>query len=233
MKVRSLHAWQISPKEAVALQRRLAAEVAAAGSVPAVRYVAGADISTERNSADAHAGVVVMSYPDLKVVERCGAKSPLTFPYIPGLLAFREIPPLLGVFERLRHEPDLILLDGQGLAHPRGLGIASHVGLLLDKPTIGCAKSLLFGKYREPGSKRGMFSYLCDDRRRVIGAVLRTRTGVRPVFVSVGHRIDLASAVRFVLDCSPRYRLSEPIRQAHRFVNRLRVQAAGQPALTP
>ena len=221
MQVRELHSWRLSPQQAVSLQKTLAAQVVQTGQVEPVRYVAGADISTERGSDQAYAGVVVMSYPDLRVVEQCGARVPLAFPYIPGLLAFREAPLLLKVFEKLRHEPDLIFLDGQGVAHPRGLGIASHMGLLLEKPTIGSAKSLLFGHFKEPGLKRGVFSYLHDGHGRAIGAVVRTRTGVKPIYVSVGHRLDLASAIQFALSCCPAYRIPEPIRQAHFFVNRL------------
>ncbi|MGH7272920.1 MAG: endonuclease V, partial [Nitrospiria bacterium] len=135
-------------------------------------------------------------------------------------------PPLLKVFEKIEHEPDLILFDGQGIAHPRGMGIASHAGLLLDKPSIGCAKSLLFGHFEEPGVEQGSYSYLYDDDNRVIGSVVRTRTGIQPVFVSIGHRLDLLTAIKFVLACSCGYRIPDPIRQAHHFVNRLRQSKA-------
>jgi deoxyribonuclease V len=194
-----------------------------------MRLIAGADISTEKDSTQAYAGVVVMTYPGLEVVEERGVIFELSFPYVPGLLAFREAPPLLKVFEELRHEPDLTLFDGQGIAHPRGLGIASHMGLVLDKPSIGCAKSLLFGHFEEPDVEQGAFSYLYDKQKNIIGAVVRTRTGVQPVFVSIGHRIDLEASIKFVLASCRGYRLPEPIRHAHNFVNRLRT-SQGQTA---
>jgi len=160
MHIQKLHPWQISPREAIAIQKSMAAQVVKTGHLESVKYVAGADVSTEKNSSLAHAGVVVMSFPGLELVEEQGIAFELSFPYIPGLLAFREAPPLLKVFEKIEHEPDLILFDGQGIAHPRGMGIASHVGLLLNKPSIGCAKSLLTGHFEEPAMEQGSFSYL-------------------------------------------------------------------------
>ena len=222
MHIQKLHPWQISPREAIAIQKSMAAQVVKTGHLESVKYVAGADVSTEKNSSLAYAGVVVMSFPGLELVEEQGIAFELSFPYIPGLLAFREAPPLLKVFEKIEHEPDLILFDGQGIAHPRGMGIASHVGLLLNKPSIGCAKSLLTGHFEEPAMEQGSFSYLYNDHKRIIGAVVRTRTGIQPVFVSIGHRIDLMTAVKFVQACSSGYRIPDPIRQAHHFVNRLR-----------
>ncbi len=229
MRVKQLHSWQISPKEAIAIQGSLASQVIRKGHLEEVRFIAGADISTEKDSTQAYAGVVVMTYPRLEVVEERGVIFELSFPYVPGLLAFREAPPLLKVFEEIRHEPDLILFDGQGIAHPRGLGIASHMGLLLDKPSIGCAKSLLFGLFEEPGDQQGVFSYLYDKHKNIIGSVVRTRTGVQPVFVSIGHRIDLSTAIKYVLSSCRGYRIPDPIRHAHNFVNRLRT-SQGQPA---
>jgi len=229
MRVKQLHPWKISPKEAIAIQGSLASQVIRKGHLEEIRLIAGADISTEKDSTQAYAGVVVMTYPGLEVVEERGVVFELSFPYVPGLLAFREAPPLLKVFEEIRHEPDLILFDGQGIAHPRGLGIASHMGLLLDKPSIGCAKSLLFGHFEEPGDKQGAFSYLYDKHKNIIGAVVRTRESVQPVFVSIGHRIDLETAIKSVLASCQGYRISEPIRHAHNFVNRLRT-SQGQTA---
>jgi deoxyribonuclease V len=210
----------------MAIQASLAAQVIRKGHLEEIRFIAGADISTEKESTQAYGGVVVMTYPGLEILEERGTVFELSFPYVPGLLAFREAPPLLKVFGEIKHEPDLILFDGQGIAHPRGLGIASHVGLLLDKPSIGCAKSLLFGHFEEPGLKQGAFSYLYDNHQQVIGAVVRTRTGVQPVFVSIGHRIDLTTAIKFVLASCQGYRIPEPIRKAHDFVNRLRQSKA-------
>ncbi|MCI0528419.1 MAG: deoxyribonuclease V [Nitrospira sp.] len=229
MRIKRLHSWKISPKEAIGIQGSLASQVIQTGHLEEVKFIAGADISTEKDSTQAYAGVVVMTYPGLEVVEERGVVFELSFPYVPGLLAFREAPPLLKVFEEIRHEPDLILFDGQGIAHPRGLGIASHIGLLLDKPSIGCAKSLLFGHFEGPAVEQGAFSYLYDKHKNVIGAVVRTRTEIQPVFVSIGHRIDLPTAIKFILSTCCGYRLPEPIRHAHNFVNRLRT-SQGQPA---
>jgi deoxyribonuclease V len=222
MLVRKLHPWRINPKKAREIQGSLASRVIKKGRLPSVKYVAGADISAEKGSKMAYAGVVVLRFPGLELVEQQGKMLKLSFPYIPGLLAFREAPPLLRVIKQLRYKPDIFLFDGQGIAHPRRIGIASHMGLLLDKPSIGCAKSRLFGHYKEPGLKRGSFSYLYDAHKRIVGAVVRTRTDVRPVFVSIGHRIDLMTAIRFVMACTSRYRVPDPIREAHFFVNHLR-----------
>ena len=221
MRVKSLHPWTLTPREAVALQRNLAGQVICENQVEAVRYVAGADIATFKDSPLAYAGVVVMSFPELRVVEEKGLELALSFPYIPGLLSFRESPVLLKVFENLKHEPDLVLIDGQGLAHPRRFGIACHLGLLLDKPTIGCAKSRLFGQYKDPLSERGSFSHLHDDDGNVVGAVLRTKDRTSPLFISIGHRVDLPTAVHYTLACGQGYRLPEPTRQSHLFVGKI------------
>jgi len=215
------HDWDLAFPEARALQERLSRRVIEAGSGRAPRLVAGADISFDRRSPRLHAAVVVLDAASLEVVEMAGVEARARFPYVPGYLSFREIPPLLEAFARLRSRPDLILCDGQGRAHPRRFGLACHLGVLLDVPTLGCAKSRLIGAYREPGARRGAHTRLRDGGE-VIGEVVRTRSGVKPVFVSVGHRITLAEARRSVLRLAPRYRLPEPIRAAHQEVNRLR-----------
>ncbi|HTN42958.1 MAG TPA: deoxyribonuclease V [Nitrospiria bacterium] len=222
MKSRALHPWNLSPKEAVEVQRQLSARVVQKNYLKTVRFVAGADIALSKNPPRAYAGVVVLSLPDLKVVEECGVVSELSFPYIPGLLAFREAPALLKAFDRMRHEPDLLMIDGQGVAHPRGCGIACHIGLWLDKPTIGCAKSRLYGNFRPPPRHRGSWTPLTGNQGDVIGAVVRTKDNTNPIFVSVGHKIDLPAAIRFVLACSRGYRIPEPTRQADHFVSRLK-----------
>jgi deoxyribonuclease V len=178
-------------------------------------------VSYDRGSTKFFAGVVVIRTDDLSIVERRGAVLDSPFPYIPGLLSFREAPALLEAFARVQSNPEAVMVDGQGIAHPRRLGIASHVGLWLDLPCIGCAKSLLTGRYKEPAREAGSTSPL-RDRDEVIGQVVRTKTGIKPLFVSVGHRVDLESAVRWVLACCHGYRLPEPTRQAHLFVNELR-----------
>jgi deoxyribonuclease V len=222
MNFRSLHPWELTPKQAIALQQQLARKVITENQLDSVRYVAGADIAMEKNSNKGYAGVLVMTYPELHVVEQRYAEVKLSFPYIPGLLAFREAPVLLEAFSQVKHEPDLILIDGQGLAHPRRFGIASHLGLLLDKPTIGCAKSRLFGRHDEPGSKKGSFTDLLDKEGNMIGAVLRTRERTHPVYASIGHKVDLPTAIQYTLACCRGYRIPEPTRQADIYVGLLK-----------
>ncbi|HZD59003.1 MAG TPA: deoxyribonuclease V [Anaerolineae bacterium] len=222
MKVLELHPWHVSAHEAADIQRTLRAKVR---QTPIdrgqIKYVAGADVSYSRGSDDIYAAVVVLSYPDLHVVEEKVAVRTSPFPYIPGFLSFREGPAVLAAFQKVTITPDVIIFDGQGVAHPRGLGIASHMGLLLDRPSIGCAKSVLVGTYDEPGTERGSWSPLSKGEEQ-IGVALRTRAAVSPVFVSVGHRIDIWGAIEVVLTCAPRYRLPEPIRKAHLLSNTAR-----------
>jgi len=227
MRIKPLHAWNCSPKEAVEVQKRLSSQIVCRGRLGKVRFVAGADVAFSNSPPLAYAGVVVLSFPDLVIRETRETISELTFPYIPGLLSFRESPVLLKTFEKLRLDPDLVLIDGQGLAHPRGFGIASHIGLWLDKPTIGCAKSLLFGSFRPPNLSRGSWTPLTGLRNRVIGAAVRTRDKTNPIFVSVGHKIDLPTAIRFVLECGHGYRIPEPTRQADAYVARLKRTHSG------
>ena len=229
MKVRRFHRWDLTYDEAVAVQRRLAARVREGPPLRKVETVAGADVSAGRKDETIAAVVVVMHLATLKILEISRAKMRARWPYVPGFLSFREAPVVLEAFRRLRTPLDLVICDGQGRAHPRRLGLASHVGLALGVPTIGCAKSRLVGAVqREPGRRRGGRAPLMDGGER-IGTVLRTRTGVKPVFVSVGYRIDLASAERWVLAASPRYRLAEPIRAAHRLVTAYKASlGAGQ-----
>jgi len=215
--------FDVSPKEAVALQHEMRHRVIATGRIDArkVNLVAGCDASYMRGNDRMFAAVVVHSYPELEPVESVSGSSPVTFPYVPGLLSFREIPSLLAVFEKLKSVPDVLLVDGQGLAHPRGFGIASHLGVMLGIPTIGVAKSVLVGEYDEPGEKRGGSTDLVFKGERV-GVALRTRDRVKPVFVSVGHMVELDSAADFVLTCCTRYRLPEPARAAHELSNAAR-----------
>jgi deoxyribonuclease V len=215
------HDWDLAVPEARALQEQLRGRVVERDTGREPRLVAGADVSYDRRSPELHAAVVVLDAESLEVVESAGVRARARFPYVPGYLSFREIPPVLEAFARLRAVPDLILCDGQGRAHPRRFGLACHLGVLLDLPTLGCAKSRLIGEYREPGPRRGAHTLLRDGAE-VIGEVVRTRSFVKPVFVSVGHRISLETARRTVLRLAPRYRLPEPIRAAHREVNRLR-----------
>ena len=206
------HPWDLAPRDAIALQDELAAQIVFAPP-PTIERVAGIDVSMRRGVA--RAAVVVMSMPELREQERVCVDAPITYPYVPGLLTFREAPTILQALEELEHRPDVLMFDGQGYAHPRRLGLASHIGVLLDHPTVGCAKSRLCGTYVEPPRERGAYTPLYDGDE-VIGAVVRTRTGVKPVFVSVGHRMTLESAIDLVLACGKGYRLPEPTRWAHR-----------------
>jgi len=207
------HTWDLSPREAVALQRDLAGRTERRDRLDPVSLVAGIDVSVRGGLA--RSAVVVLRLPELDVVEQVLAERPVTFPYVPGLLSFREAPVILDALERLENTPQVLMFDGQGIAHPRRLGIASHLGVVLDHPSIGCAKSRLTGAYTEPAPQRGSRTWLRDGEE-VIGAVLRTRDRVKPVFVSIGHRVSLDTAVELVLRCGGGYRLPEPTRRADR-----------------
>jgi deoxyribonuclease V len=209
-----LHRWDLTPKEAMALQAELAGRVVREDAVRQVRRVAGVDVGFEHDGKVTRAAVAVLDFPSLALAERIVVRQPTRFPYIPGLLSFREAPAVLAAFERLRAVPDLILYDGQGIAHPRRFGIASHVGLALDAPTIGVAKTRLVGEHRRLPGRKGAWVPLVD-RGETIGAVLRTRAGVTPLYVSIGHRVSLEAAVRWVMACTTRYRLPETTRWAH------------------
>jgi deoxyribonuclease V len=227
MKTHELHRWDVTYREAAAIQDELRERLILRddGLADPVRTVAGADISYDRGSDLFFAAVVLMKYPELTLLEAASVSARVLFPYIPGLLTFREGPPLVAAFAKLRCSPDVILFDGQGIAHPRGIGLASHLGLLLDLPAIGCAKTRLVGSHKMAGEKRGEWTTL-NYRDRQVGAVLRTRERVKPLFVSQGHRIGLQRAVALVLSCCRGYRVPEPVRQAHLTVNRLRLERA-------
>ena len=214
MKVEALHSWQVSTTEALDIQRRLAWQVSRSNHIATPRFIAGVDISAGKAQGVATGAVVVLEYPELRLVETQVVQGRLDFPYVPGLLSFRELPLTLAAYEKLTITPDLILVDGQGIAHPRRLGLASHLGLFLDIPTIGCAKSLLCGRHDEPGIDVGSYTEVVD-RGETIGAALRTRPGVKPVYVSIGHKVDLEAAIYWVLKCCRGYRLPEPTRLAH------------------
>jgi deoxyribonuclease V len=204
-----------SPREGIRLQNELRREVSRKWDGRRVRIVAGTDVHFPSRDR-VRAAVALFTFPDLELLETHIHEEPCAFPYIPGLLSFREIPPVLGAWRLLSHKPDVLLCDGQGIAHPRGLGLASHLGLIIDVPTIGCAKSPLFGESKIPAASKGSHSPIRDQSGRTIGAVLRTREATRPLYVSIGHRIDLRTAVRIVLSCTTRYRIPEPLRTAHR-----------------
>lgn len=210
MRYRALHSWDVRPDEAVEIQKMLAGNVRFQ-RLDRVETVAGADVSF--SGSKAHAAAVLLDYHDMRLLDVSFAEMDVVYPYIPGLLTFREGPVILRALEGI-DDADVLLFDGQGIAHPRRFGEASHLGLLLDRPSIGCAKSKLWGEFREPEAERGSFSLLVD-RGGVVGAALRTRTNVRPVFVSPGHMSDLSSAIKIALNCARGYRVPEPLRLAH------------------
>jgi deoxyribonuclease V len=212
-----------SPTQAVELQKQLRQAVRIEPLPHEPRWIAGADISYQRFSKVAHAAFIVLDAKTLRPVATSHAVAEMPFPYIPGLLSFREIPPLLEAWEKLKFTPDVLVVDGQGIAHPRRLGIASHLGLILDIPTIGCGKSRLIGRFENPGDQPGNFAPLID-RGEVIGAVLRTKLKTNPIFVSPGHRVTLEDSLRILISCVRGYRIPEPTRQAHLLVNRFRIE---------
>lgn len=221
------HAWDVTPNEAIRLQWQLRDRLQLQAPVDfAPRLVAGADVSMTRNVDLAYAGIVVIELATMTTVAEATAIAPLTFPYIPGLLSFRELPALAEAWCKLAVRPDVMLLDGHGIAHPRRMGIACHAGLLFNLPTVGCAKSLLTGRFDMPGPERGAQSPIIS-RGDTIGMALRTRANVSPVYVSPGHLMDLSTAVQLILQLTPegRYRLPETTRRAHVLVNRIRMEA--------
>ena len=214
MKITPLHQWNLSPAEAVQLQKQLAYEVVAEDKFDLpIKTVAGIDLGYDLKTETCRVVAVVLSFPALELLESSEAILPIQFPYIPGLLSFRETPAAIKALEKLTLTPDVILCDGQGLAHPRGFGIACHIGLLADVPTIGVAKSLLVGKFENLGEKRGSVAPLMYKNQQV-GAALRTKDKVQPVYVSIGHRTSLETATDLVLQCAPKYRLPETTRLA-------------------
>ncbi len=207
------HPWDLSPQEARLLQKKLAGYVVRENRLGPVTMVAGVDVGLRDDAVQA--AVVILNFPGLDIVDKAMATRKVEFPYISGLLSFREGPVILDALEKLASKPDLIIFDGQGVAHPRRLGIASHVGLLADLPAIGCAKSRLCGQHEEPDFERGSHVPLVDHGE-TIGAVVRTRNRIKPMYVSVGHRVDLRTSIKYVLACCRGYRLPETTRQAHR-----------------
>lgn len=218
MQIRQLHDWQLTVTDAIAIQQQLKDEVVTEDKLGAVNYVAGVDMGFEADGTISRAAVAVLNFPDLQLIESAIAFRPTTFPYIPGLLSFREIPAILDALSTISTVPDLILCDGQGIAHPRRFGIACHLGVLIDIPTIGAAKSLLVGKHEEVAPERGSWQPL-KHRSETIGAVLRSRTATKPLYISSGHRVSLPTAIDYVLRCTPKYRLPETTRIADKLAS--------------
>lgn len=229
--MKKLHSWNLSYAQARELQTKLACKVEFAPTKKKPELVAGVDCAFSKDGKRIFAAVVVLRRPEFELVETASASRKVTFPYIPGLLTFREAPVCIAAIEKLKNQPDVFIIDGQGIAHPRRLGLAAHLGLFLDRPTIGCAKSRLTGTYEEPSPEKGAYSWLKEEKSTasvqsdVIGAVVRTRTNVKPLFVSVGNKCLLKDAIRVVLDCAIKYRLPEPSRLAHQTVSKLKLKA--------
>lgn len=216
---RERHAWNVTPKEAAVIQQQLREEVIREDRLPAdIHRVAGVDVGFEEEGKVTRAAVAVLSYPDLKLVESAVARRPTSLPYIPGFLSFREVPAILDALDKLKEPPDLLLCDGQGLAHPRRFGLACHLGVLTDLPAIGVAKTLFIGKHEPLPAERGSWRPLIDHKE-VVGAALRTRDGVQPVYISIGHRTSLETAIEWVMRCTTKYRLPETTRHAHRLAS--------------
>lgn len=219
------HTWNVSPREAVVLQNQVREQVVLTPLTSEPKYIGGCDVSMNRFAAHGFAGFVTLSYPDLDILETSTIEDVIPFPYVPGLLSFREIPMLLKVWEKLSIRPDVLMVDGVGIAHPRRLGIASHLGVVLDIPTIGCAKNVLTGVYDEPDQEPGSVSYLRDRNTpsEILGAAVRTKRNVKPMFISAGHLITLEDSIQLVLRTIRKHRLPEPTRHAHLAVNEARV----------
>lgn len=228
MKVRNLHSWDVDYREAKRLQEELSGRLILHndGIPQNIELIGGADISYSRGENLFFAAVIILEFSTMDIIEVSSVVEETEFPYIPGLLTFREGPALLKAFKKIRRTPDVVIFDGQGIAHPRGIGLASHIGLFLDIPTIGCAKKRLVGSAHDVEGERGNFAPLTDNDT-VIGAVLRTKRNVKPVYVSPGHKIDLAQAINITLASSRGYRLPEPTRKAHLTVNKLRMEYGG------
>jgi deoxyribonuclease V len=213
------HEWNVTPGEAIAIQEQLRERVLLEDDLGPVSFVAGVDVGFEQEYTITRAAIAVLAFPSLELVTHAIARRPTTFPYIPGLLSFRETPAVMDALQQLETRPDLLLCDGQGVAHPRRFGIACHIGVLSGLPTIGVAKSRLIGQHQEPPDERGAWQPL-HDHGDIIGAVLRTRAGTKPLYISPGHRVSLDTAIDYVMRCAPRYRLPETTRHAHRLASR-------------
>ncbi len=224
MQLNELHSWDIPTKEAIKWQEMLSHKISFSPNANRLRLIAGVDASYQKEYIIG--GIVILKYPELILLDRQYMVKKVNFPYISGLLTFREGPVLVDLFKIVKWNPDIIFFDGQGIAHPRRMGIATHMGLFLDRPTIGCAKSRLIGEYTNPAIRKGSYSLLFHQGM-VIGAVLRTRYKVKPLFISPGNHMNLQKAVKITLLCTPKFRIPEPVRQAHLFVNQIRKESLG------
>lgn len=227
MKICQRHDWNLTAEEAIALQNRLKSEIITTDQLDTIHHVAGIDVGFEADGTITRAAVAVLSYPQLQLQEQVLARRPTTFPYIPGLLSFREVPAVLEALEQLQITPDLLLCDGQGTAHPRRFGIACHLGLLTELPSIGVGKSLLVGTHAEVPDEKGAWVPL-QHKGETIGAVVRSRMGTKPLYISPGHRISLETAIAYVMHCTTKYRLPETTRFAHKLASEMKDQPIQQ-----
>jgi len=214
MRIEKLHPWNVTPVEAAKIQKDLKKQVSLIDDFNKIERVGGVDVNYKKGSGKATAAAVVLSFPGLEVWETQVVEGEVSFPYVPGLFSFREIPLLIPALEKLKTTPQVMLVDGQGIAHPQRMGLAVHLGILMNIPTIGCAKSRLLGTHENPSKKKGAFTNLYDQGE-IIGAVVRTRTDISPVYVSIGHKISLPTALEIVLKCTTKFRIPEPLRAAH------------------
>ncbi len=216
----SLHSWKVSVDEAIRIQEALRERIVLEKAFPELRYIAGGDVGYSKNRNLLLGAIVVLSFPEMERVDFAVAYGRIPFPYIPGLLSFREGPVLIKTFAKLKIKPDVMLFEGQGIAHPRGFGLASHLGLWLDLPSIGCTKTPLVSEFVSPGTSKGSFEWIQKDGEKA-GAALRTKEGVKPIFISPGHRIDLTTSIQIILATCRRFRIPEPLRQAHQLSRKI------------
>jgi deoxyribonuclease V len=221
MNIKNIHVWDVNPKEAILIQKLLAKDIIKEGKHTNIRYVAGCDVSFMRGVKQGYAVIVVLSYPELEIIEVSNFVGDPPMPYVPGLLSFREAPLLIETFKKLKTIPDIVIYDGQGYAHPRRIGLATHMGIITDLPSIGCAKSLLIGDYEPQQSEKGNYTEL-TLKNELIGYVLYTKTKCNPLFISIGHKVSIEFARDFTLSCVKNYKMPEPTRQAHIYSNKLR-----------
>lgn len=213
--MKPLHAWKVTVEEATRIQEALKTRTILKKTFSKIKTIGGADVAYSKSENLLFGAIVVLSFPDMKILDLATTYGKIPFPYIPGLLSFREGPILIKTFQKLRIKPDAMIYDGQGIAHPRGMGLASHMGLWLDLPTIGCAKTPLLDEFIPPGPSRGSFEWIRREGKKVVGAVLRTKENVKPLFVSPGHRIDLLTSIHLILESCKGFRIPEPMRLAH------------------
>jgi deoxyribonuclease V len=218
--MKPLHSWKVSEKEAIRIQEALRDRIILKNTLLKVRTIGGGDVAYSKNENHLFGAIVILSFPEMEILDIATTDGKIPFPYIPTLLSFREGPVLIKTFKKLKIKPDVLIFDGQGIAHPKGMGLASHMGLWLDLPSIGCAKTPLLDEFISPGPLKGSFEWIRKEREKV-GAVLRTKEKVKPLFISPGHRIDLMTSIQLILESCRGFRFPEPIRKAHQITREI------------